>query len=833
MHGEDLGARAVTPDPTGEDAAQHSIPAELNGASAGDDVVGRIITQAIRHPAPFGQLGCNAPTNIETKVKTSSAERVRRHRARKKIAAELEELTFVRRDWALFLDPYRLPQKAGCRADQMRALALKELVDNGLDHAANVTLDQIDNDTWSVADDGPGMDRVRIATLFAVDRPLTSTKLLRRPTRGAVGNGLRVVTGAAMASGGSLHVESRGRRFEIKVHLGTGRTEAVETECNAPTGVGTKVTIRFGAALARSPYDGSLARQALRFPGPACEPMRSHLGWYDARSWLELVQAAPAGTPVAQLLAHMGIESTDQRAALDVAFVELAKLELPPEPKLLTRGAGGLEGADYAKAGAAGVLVEAWAMAPARVPRSQGSGTLAVYVNRTPVLVDARISSTDGMHIHGGGFYCRLEKVPATARYRVELSITAPAVPIINDGKTPDLVHFHRAICDAVSVAMRAAEKRLDKPTRKKGAIKEAAWGVMEEAYLKASDNCRLPANARQIMYAARAMVAELIGGEPMRDKYFTQTLLPDYIAAHEGRCADWDVIYDARGHLIEPHTGASVPLGTMAVREYLRPRYRPSGPSVSIGGGGIDYGAEPKHRYKTALFIEKEGFEPLLQKARIRERFDCAILSTKGMSVVACRHLLDRLGRDGTVILVAHDFDRAGLAIAHTIANDGRRYTFEHTPEMIDIGLRLADVEAMDLQDEPAEDEGPTAEKLEEYGATDEEIAVLFGAKRRVELNAMTSRQFLDWLEGKLEEHGAGKVVPPLEMLESKARSAIALRLVSDRIAELEDAARREAAAATLPDDLAGLVGRVLVARPDLAWEDAVARVVGMEVRP
>ena len=80
---------------------------------------------------------------------------------------------------------------------------------------------QIDNDTWSVADDGPGMDRVRIATLFAVDRPLASTKLLRRPTRGAVGNGLRVVTGAAMASGGSLHVESRGRRFEIKVHIGT------------------------------------------------------------------------------------------------------------------------------------------------------------------------------------------------------------------------------------------------------------------------------------------------------------------------------------------------------------------------------------------------------------------------------------------------------------------------------------------------------------------------------------------------------------------------------------------------------------------------------------
>ena len=113
-------------------------------------------------------------------------------------------------------------------------------------------------------------------------------------------------------------------------------------------------------------------------------------------------------------------------------------------------------------------------------------------------------------------------------------------------------------------------------------------------------------------MYTARPLIAKLIGGEPIRDQYFTKTLLPDYIAAHERRCADWDVIYDARGHLIEPHTGASVPLGTMAVREYLRPRWPSPGPSINIVGGGIDYDAEPKHRYRTALFIEKEGFEQL-----------------------------------------------------------------------------------------------------------------------------------------------------------------------------------------------------------------------------
>ena len=40
-------------------------------------------------------------------------------------------------------------------------------------------------------------------------------------------------------------------------------------------------------------------------------------------------------------------------------------------------------------------------------------------------------------------------------------------------------------------------------------------------------------------MYAARPLIAKLIGGEPIGDKYFTQTLLPDYIAVHEEECAE------------------------------------------------------------------------------------------------------------------------------------------------------------------------------------------------------------------------------------------------------------------------------------------------------
>ena len=40
--------------------------------------------------------------------------------------------------------------------------------------------------------------------------------------------------------------------------------------------------------------------------------------------------------------------------------------------------------------------------------------------------------------------------------------------------------------------------------------IKVAAYNVMTEAYMAVSDNGTLPANARQIMYAARPKILEL-----------------------------------------------------------------------------------------------------------------------------------------------------------------------------------------------------------------------------------------------------------------------------------------------------------------------------------
>src|SRR2546425_2699864 len=82
--------------------------------------------------------------------------------------------------------------------------------------------------------------------------------------------------------------------------------------------------------------------------------------------------------------------------------------------------------------------------------------------------------------------------------------------------------------------------------------MKDVAWEIMKEAYLKASSGGTLPAHARQIMYAARGEIQSRTGRQ-LDDQYFIQTILVDYLNENPDETADWDVVFDARGHFHEP----------------------------------------------------------------------------------------------------------------------------------------------------------------------------------------------------------------------------------------------------------------------------------------
>jgi hypothetical protein len=144
---------------------------------------------------------------------------VRRFRERQRAAAAAQApLLFERADWQLFLRRETLSRKAGCEPGQIGRIVLKEVVDNALDTGSGeVTLEEIPGG-YRVTDHGPGIDPADVARLFAVNRPLLSSKLKRLPLRGMLGNGLRVVCGAVAAfDDGTITVTSRGHRQTLAI----------------------------------------------------------------------------------------------------------------------------------------------------------------------------------------------------------------------------------------------------------------------------------------------------------------------------------------------------------------------------------------------------------------------------------------------------------------------------------------------------------------------------------------------------------------------------------------------------------------------------------------
>ena len=156
-------------------------------------------------------------------------------------------------DWALFRSVEGLQQKAGVPEGRLRRLVMKEIADNALDAGAWMTWGFVldSEDLHFIDDNGPGLDGTpeEIADLFSIRRPMRSSKLLRLPQRGALGNGLRVVAGAVLASEGSLAVITRNKRIEL-CPKGDGSTAVVSvTAIERP--VGTRIEIGLGPALPR------------------------------------------------------------------------------------------------------------------------------------------------------------------------------------------------------------------------------------------------------------------------------------------------------------------------------------------------------------------------------------------------------------------------------------------------------------------------------------------------------------------------------------------------------------------------------------------------------
>ena len=122
--------------------------------------------------------------------------------------------------------------------------------------------------------------------------------------------------------------------------------------------------------------------------------------------------------------------------------------------------------------------------------------------------------------------------------------------------------------------------------------------------------------------------------------------------------------------------------------------------------------------------------------------------------------------------------------------------------------------VEDMNLEAEIVEVKSREARRmtLYEHGASREEVTFLAPYDeaeecRRVELNAMTSRQIVDFVEDALAAHDVEKVVPTGDVLEQQARHRLQIKLTNERLAEQADEIAQQVAAMARPEDLAAQI--------------------------
>jgi hypothetical protein len=366
---------------------------------------------------------------------------------------------------------------------------------------------------------------------------------------------------------------------------------------------------------------------------------------------------------------------------------------------------------------------------------------------------------------------------------------------------------------------------------------------ILPGAYRHASGEGRYTCSKRQLYYASRKQFNERADrAEELTYKYFADTLLVQYRNTHP-EAALWKITADPRGTLTIPHArrGGLVPVGTIAVNNHLAAARKKCDPfrdaeraHVSVRWPSLAGG----QRYQAVLYIEKEGFEPMLEEARIGERFDLAIISCKGQSVVAARRFVDEVcaaGR-GVKLFVLHDLDKSGFEISQRLtkvspwAEKKKRvtYKFKNAIDVTDLGLRLADARAYGLEGEPWEFSGHFAP---DSIATKEEKAFLRSGQR-IELNEFTSPQFVEYLEAKLRQHLPERLIPPDSVLEDAYRRALAVARINHAIKEVRDEAVAKAKAAEVPKNLRRRLKKLLKDSAE-PWDKVLYRIAAKEGKP
>jgi Topoisomerase 6 subunit A/Spo11, Toprim domain len=377
--------------------------------------------------------------------------------------------------------------------------------------------------------------------------------------------------------------------------------------------------------------------------------------------------------------------------------------------------------------------LEAWAR-PVKKPR------ITLCVNRSPITAELDLFRPKGHHSEYALVGCQLSHTFRAAQARdfsFLVNLQCPHVPITTDGKSPDLNFFCGPLLETLTRVAARAQRASRRSGPSVGKQKHMIYNALPSAIHHASGANQYRFSQRQLFYAVRPLLQEAFDIDPDYN-WFCKVL-----TSYENDYGEIEKLYrDARGTLHHPHTHEEISLGTREVEAYRRPEWT----------------------FNKILYCEKEGFFPILQDADWPERHDCALLTSKGFATRAARDVLDHLGasKEALRFFCVHDADGPGTMIYQALqqatdARPGRKV------EIVNLGLEPKEALQMGLTVERVARKDGRAVPVANYVS---ENWRKWLQSQRVELNAMSTPQFLAWLDRKILLYYSGKLLPPQAVL-------------------------------------------------------------------
>ena len=432
-------------------------------------------------------------------------ERLGRH-AQERAKTGSEDM-LSREHWYAYTSPSTISHETGVPLSEMLCSNAKEVTDNALDWADRhgcpgaVTVALEGSHTIIVRNcAGPGWSASpeELAQVFSLARGSISSKLWRLPTRGAMGRGLRQITGSVASGPGTITITSCDCRTVLRPRIEDGRTQVVETtQTEYP--IGTEIRIEVDAAYPTDAYALCWAQTAIRLARNSQPPYlgRTSAHWFDADAFFGPLHAVAPGTKLRNFLGnfdgcsarnvHRKITARFSSKCLCSEFHRDSAAELLQIAQDNTTPVGahrlgamgpkawlGYEGG-YAvvkgcfESGAREPLatipfvVECWA--DVDIDASEDDVTIGeLTINRSPTISHYLCNRRRGRDVVLAINRCHIDLSLPKLEARFTVNITAPYVPVLSGGKLPDIAPFADAIGQAVEQAVTRARRCTRKP---------------------------------------------------------------------------------------------------------------------------------------------------------------------------------------------------------------------------------------------------------------------------------------------------------------------------------------------------------------------------------